>query len=98
VRLEETLVEYILALVTATRTHDDIQIGVSPRGSLALAQAAKATALLAGRTYCIPEDIVSNTLPVCAHRIISRSTMHEGDTLTARRLMQQILETVPSPV
>lgn len=98
VRLEETLVEYILALVTATRTHDDIQIGVSPRGSLALAQAAKATALLAGRTYCIPEDIVSNTLPVCAHRIISRSTMHEGDTLTARRLVQQILETVPSPV
>ena len=97
VRLEESLVENILALVTATRMHDDIQIGVSPRGSLALAQAAKATALLAGRSYCIPEDIVSNTLPVCAHRIISRSTMHEGDTLTARRLMQQILETVPSP-
>ena len=67
------------------------------RARLALAQAAKATALLADRDYCIPEDIVFNALPVCAHRIISRSTMHEGDTLTARRLMQQILETVPSP-
>lgn len=98
IRLEQSLVEYIIALATATRTHDDIQIGVSPRGSLALAQAARATALLADRDYCIPEDIVFNALPVCGHRIISRSTMHEGDTLTARRLMQQILETVPSPV
>jgi MoxR-like ATPase len=97
VKLEPSLVAYIIALATATRTHDDVQIGVSPRGSLALAQAARATALLAGRDYCIPEDIVSNAIPVCAHRIISRSTMHEGDTLTARRLMQQVLETVPSP-
>ncbi len=97
VRLDQSLIDYIIALAVATRTHDEIQIGVSPRGSLALAQAAKATALLSERDYCIPEDIVSNALPVCAHRIISRSTMHEGDTLTARRLMQQILETVPSP-
>ena len=97
VQLEQSLIDYIIALASATRTHDDVQIGVSPRGSLALAQAAKATALLADRDYCIPEDIVFNALPVCAHRIISRSTMHEGDTLTARRLMQQILETVPSP-
>ncbi|MDP7029299.1 MAG: MoxR family ATPase [Phycisphaerales bacterium] len=97
VTLDQSLIDYIIALATATRNHDDVQIGVSPRGSLALAQAAKATALLAGRAYCIPEDIVSNAVPVCAHRVISRSTMHEGDTLTARRLMQQVLETVPSP-
>ncbi len=97
VRLDQALINYIIAIATASRQHDDIQIGVSPRGSLALAQAAKATALLDGRDYCIPEDIVSNALPVCAHRIISRATMHEGDTLTARRLLQQILETVPSP-
>jgi MoxR-like ATPase len=97
VKLEPSLVAYIIALATATRTHDDVQIGVSPRGSLALAQAARATALLAERDYCIPEDIVCNAISVCAHRIIGRSTMHEGDTLTARRLMQQVLETVPSP-
>jgi len=97
VRLDQTLIDYVIAVATATRSHEEVQIGVSPRGSLALAQAARATALLAGRDYCVPEDVVSNVLAVCAHRIISRSTMHEGDTLTARRIMQQILETTPSP-
>jgi MoxR-like ATPase len=97
VHLEQSLVDYVIALVTATRVHDDIQVGVSPRGALALAQAARATALLDNRDYCTPDDIVANALSVCAHRIISRTAMHEGDTGTARRLMQQVLETVPSP-
>jgi MoxR-like ATPase len=70
---------------------------VSPRGALALAQAARATALMHGRDYCVPEDIVSNVLPVCAHRVISKTYMHAGDTATTRRIMQQVLETVPSP-
>jgi MoxR-like ATPase len=71
---------------------------MSPRGSLALAQAARATAVLDGRDHVIPEDIVENVLPVCAHRVVTRTAMHEGDTLTARRIMQRILESVASPV
>lgn len=97
VTLDQSLVDYIIALATATREHDELQIGISPRGSLALAQTARATAWMDERTYCIPEDVVSNVIAVCAHRIISRTTMHEGDTLTARRIMQQVLESVPSP-
>ena len=97
ITLDQSLVDYIIALATATREHDELQIGISPRGSLALAQTARATAWMDERTYCIPEDVVSNVLAVCAHRIISRTTMHEGDTLTARRIMQQVLESVPSP-
>ena len=50
-----------------------------------------------GRDYCVPEDIVSNVLPVCAHRVISKTYMHDGDTATTKRIMQQVLETVPSP-
>ena len=69
-----------------------------PPLSLALAQAARATAILAGRDHCIPEDIVENVLPVCAHRVVTRSAMHDGDTVTSRRIMQRILETVASPV
>ena len=61
-------------------------------------KAARATAVLAGRDHCIPEDVVENVLPVCAHRVVSKTAMHEGDTITARRIMQRILETVPSPV
>ena len=95
--MDQSLLDYIIAIATATRSHEDLQVGLSPRGSLALSQAAKATAILDARDYCIPEDIVANIVPVCAHRIISRSYMHDGDTLTTRRIMQQILETVASP-
>ena len=59
--------------------------------------AFKATALLNDRDFCIPEDVVSNALPVCAHRVVSRTYMHDGDTNATRRIMQQVLETVPSP-
>ena len=77
--------------------NDDLQVGVSPRGALALAQAARATAVLHGRDHCVPEDIVSNVLPICAHRVISKTYMHAGDTATTRRIVQQVLETVPAP-
>lgn len=98
VKLKQELVDYIIAIATATRNSEDLQVGVSPRGALALAAAARATALVAGRDYCVPDDIVSNVLPVCAHRVISRTYMHQGDTLTTRRIMQRVLEAVPSPV
>lgn len=98
VKLAQELVDYIIAIATATRNSEDLQVGVSPRGALALAAAARATALVAGRDYCVPDDIVSNVLPVCAHRVISRTYMHQGDTLTTRRIMQRVLEAVPSPV
>ncbi|MBL9148690.1 MAG: AAA family ATPase [Phycisphaerae bacterium] len=97
VRMDPSLVDYVIALAQATRDNEDLQVGVSPRGSLALAQAARATAVLAGRDYCVPEDIVKNVLSVCAHRVISKSYMHAGDTQTTRRIMQRVLETVPSP-
>ncbi|MEY3026343.1 MAG: hypothetical protein RL136_1232 [Planctomycetota bacterium] len=98
VRIDQSLVDYIVAIATATRTSEDLQVGVSPRGALALAAAARATAFIAGRDYCVPDDIVSNVLPVCAHRVISRTYMHQGDTLTTRRIMQRVLESVPSPI
>jgi MoxR-like ATPase len=97
VRLDQGLVDYIIAIASATRNSEDLQVGISPRGSLALASAARATAFVAGRDYCVPDDIVSNVLGVCAHRVISRTYMHQGDTLTTRRIMQRVLESVPSP-
>ncbi len=97
VRMEQSLIDYVIALATATREHEDLQVGVSPRGSLALVQAARATAVMKGREHCEPEDIVQNVLPVCAHRVISKSYLHSGDTQTTRRIMQRVLETVPSP-
>ena len=97
VRMDQSLVDYVIALASATRTHEELQVGISPRGSLALAQSARATALLAGREYCVPEDVITNVIPVCAHRVVSRTYMHQGDTLTTRRILQQVLEQVASP-
>ncbi len=97
IKINDDLVDYMIAIASATRQAEDLQVGVSPRGALALAQAARATALLEDRDYCIPEDVVSNVLPVCAHRVVSRTYMHDGDTTATRRIMQQVLETVPSP-
>jgi len=96
--MDRALIDYVIAIAEATREHEDLQVGVSPRGALAVSQVARATAVMNDRDYCVPEDIASNVLPVCAHRIISKRYMHAGDTVTTRRIMQQILETVPSPV
>jgi MoxR-like ATPase len=97
IRLDRALVDYIIAIAEATRGHEELQLGLSPRGALALAQAARATALIEGRDYAVPDDIVQNAVGVCAHRIVPRTAMHAGDTATARRIVQQVLETVASP-
>lgn len=97
VRVDEALVDYIVRIGSASRTSEQLQIGVSPRGTLALAQAARATALIHKRDYVVPDDIISNVIPVCAHRIIARTYMHDGSPITTARIMQQVIETVPSP-
>lgn len=96
VRMEPSLLDYIVAIANATRQDEQIQIGVSPRGSLALAQAARATAVLHGRDYVIPEDITANVQAVCAHRIVLRTaTPGRGDAAAA--VIRGVLQGVPSP-
>ncbi len=97
VHMDESLVSYIVQIGAASRDHDQIEIGVSPRGTLALAQAARATALLNGRDYVQPDDVLSQVIPVCAHRMVGKGAMHDGGFTGTARVMQQVIETVPSP-
>ena len=97
VRIEKSLVDYIVSLATSTRSHDDLRIGVSPRGALALAQAARATAVLDGRDYCVPEDVTCNILSVCAHRVVTKSHLYNGDGVTAERVLEEVVEQVEVP-
>ena len=97
ITITDSLVEYVISLASATRHAEDLQVGISTRGVLALTQVAKASALLAGRDFCVPEDVVANVLPVCAHRVVSRSHMQDGDSNATQRIMQQVLETAPTP-
>ena len=97
VRLDRSLVEYIVRLARATRAHEGVRVGLSPRGSQALAQAARATALVDGRDYVIPEDILKHVDDVCAHRLITRTSLGEGDG-EASAILQEVVRTVSSPV
>ncbi len=98
VQVDPTLVEYVVAIANATRDHDQLQSGVSPRASLALIRVARASALLDSRDYAVPEDIVSHVVPVFAHRCQARSLSHDSDAAASTRVLQSILETLPSPV
>jgi MoxR-like ATPase len=97
VRVDRTLLDYIITLANATRTHDELQVGLSPRGALALAQAARATAVMADRDYAVPEDILANIQPVCAHRVIAKTYLREGGADSATRILSDIVQTLKSP-
>jgi MoxR-like ATPase len=88
--------EYIVSLVEATRRHDDIFLGASPRGSLALFNASRAWAAVEGREYVIPDDVKALAEPTLAHRIIvNPSARMRG--IDSRSLIGDILRGVPVP-
>ena len=88
---------YIVNLATATRQTEELEVGLSPRGSLALAQAARATALMAGRDYTTPADIFENLSPVCAHRIIVRGAAAGVGWKRAAAALDEIAQSVDAP-
>ncbi|MEN9206597.1 MAG: MoxR family ATPase [Gloeomargarita sp. GMQP_bins_14] len=100
VRLEESLVDYMLQVVAATRTSPLLRAGVSTRGALAWARAAKARALVQGRTYCVPDDVTELMLPVLAHRL---SLGGVGQDLQSHRqeseaILRDLAAEIPVPV
>ncbi len=98
VKVDPSLLTYLMDMVDATRSHEQLHVGISPRGSLALMQAAQALALVEGRDFVTPDDIKAMVIPVCAHRVITRNHLSSGDITTATHVLQQILQKIPSPV
>jgi len=97
VRLDPALVEYILDLIEATRSSADLRLGVSPRGALALTQASQASAMLAGRDFVTPDDVKELFVAVCAHRVLSKSYLHNGDAHNSEAILRTILNQVRAP-
>jgi MoxR-like ATPase len=100
VRFDDALVDYLLQIVEATRTSDSIELGVSPRGTLALYRSAQALAMIEGRDYCIADDVKRLALPCFAHRIIvsSRASGLRNRTADADRALKDILERTAVPI
>lgn len=95
VYIHECLLEYVAELVQATRGNKNILSGVSPRGTLALVNAARAYAWLKGRDYVVPEDIKKLAVPVLAHRLVL--TRGYGSSVTGEKEMINILNQIPVP-
>lgn len=97
VRMKAELSRYMLALVAASRSHADVEIGVSPRGTLALSRAAQAQAYVRGRDYATPEDVQAVASAVLAHRLRLAPAARFGG-VTADAVVRRLLESVPVPV
>ena len=100
VRVEETVVDYLMAIVEKTRTHEHLALGVSPRGSMALYRAAQALALTEGLTYVTPDHIKRLVLPVFGHRLMANGRRAPGGGLAGRcaPILEEILHSVPVPI
>lgn len=95
VYVHPVLQTYIVELAAATRKEPELAFGVSPRGSLALMQAAKAYVALLGRSYCTPDDVRALAVPVFSHRLGFQGGRR--DTARQQALVQRILKEVPVP-
>ena len=93
--VSDTLYEYVVALTNATRQHSSVKLGISPRGSLALMQLAKASAYAQGRDYLLPDDIHYVCGDVFRHRILLHGTA--GGTEETGQVIAEILRTTPLP-
>ena len=100
VRVDDSLLDYIMTIVEATRQSEFLHVGASPRGSLALHRAAKALAFYEGRNYCIPDDIKRLVLPVMAHRVIvsSKYVSPYKRSEEAEDILTEILENIDVPL
>ncbi|HTU60638.1 MAG TPA: AAA family ATPase [Polyangiales bacterium] len=92
IEVSSALQKYIVDLVAATRKHEALRFGVSPRGSLALMRAAQALAALRGRSHVLPDDVKHLARPVLAHRLSVKSAERLRG-VTAEHVLAQVLET-----
>ena len=100
VRINEVLLDYLLQIATETRNSDAIELGVSPRGTLALFRCAQALALVEGRNYCIADDIKRLVVPCFAHRIAVRSSGNSirQQSSDAEQILNDILSKIIVPI
>jgi MoxR-like ATPase len=100
VSVDDAIVDYLMRIVSATRTSEMLDLGTSPRGTLSLFRAAQALALTEERTYCIPDDIKRLVIPVFAHRLTvsSRYSSAMRRSEEAEAVLLEIMKTISVPL
>jgi len=100
VTVDDALVDYMLAIVEKTRTHESLALGVSPRGAQALYRAAQALAMVEGRDYAVPDDVKRLAVPIFAHRVVvnTRLALTQRTADMNDRILEEILTLVDVPL
>jgi MoxR-like ATPase len=100
IKVDSSLHDYALEIVSRTRKTEQLALGVSPRGTLMLQRAAQARAFLDGRDYCLPDDFKQLAVPVFAHRVVasSRHASLQKKSETTESVLREIVESVSVPL
>jgi len=96
VRVDGLIMDYVIAIAQATRLEEQLALGLSPRGALALVQAAKAAALFEGRQYVVPDDVKQLVKPVVAHRVVTKALTQDSGQ-AAEAILDKILQATAAP-
>lgn len=94
IRVEDTLMDYLLDVTTATRESGHFLSGASPRASLGLMRAAQSLALIEGRDFCVPDDVKRLAIPVLSHRLVAAHSTHAK---AAEEALVELLDSIPIP-
>jgi MoxR-like ATPase len=100
VRMDDAIVDYLMRIVAATRDSEMLDLGVSPRGTLALFRAAQALALTENRNYCLPDDVKRLVIPVFAHRVVvsSRFSSSLRRSEESEAVLAELMKTISVPI
>ncbi|MCR4841129.1 MAG: MoxR family ATPase [Lachnospiraceae bacterium] len=96
VKADQSIIDYIVSICEASRTHELVSLGLSPRASVALYKMAKATAYINERDYIIPDDVLDNLFAVCGHRLVI-SPRAKAQKKTVNDILKEIAISVPLP-
>src|SRR4051794_19112952 len=97
IRVDDSIADYLLDLVHATRKGEDLHVGVSTRGALTLYRAAQSLALVSGRDYVVPDDIKTLAVPVLAHRVVGKSFLQAGEFGAAEAIIRDLVDRIRVP-
>jgi MoxR-like ATPase len=97
VQVDDSITEYLLDIVHATRRSEDLHVGVSTRGALTLYRAAQSLALISGRNYVVPDDIKALVVPVLAHRVVGKSFLQAGEFGAAEAIIRDLVDRIRVP-
>lgn len=97
VTVEDSIYDYLLDIVDATRHCEDLHVGVSTRGALSLYRASQASALIDGRAFVVPDDVKQLTIPVLSHRVVTKGFIQGDSRMAAESIIERLIDEVAVP-